>query len=188
MLFLSIQHNGPTLSRRGKGGLSAPADQSASALLTGYGLRVPTFVVSPWTPAGKGPDIVLDHCSILKTILARFCGDTRPFLSDRVDASLTFDAYLSAPAPRLDVPPPPPLAALPAETSATGIDTGPVSREQLSRDDVEFDDLTGLFARVLLGRDTSDSPLQATSPFLDHAHPGSCRHGDVEDRRDHRTA
>jgi hypothetical protein len=22
---------------------------------------VPTFVVSPWVPAGKGPDIVLDH-------------------------------------------------------------------------------------------------------------------------------
>jgi len=146
------------------GGLSASALPSASALLTGYGLRVPTFVVSPWAPAGKGPDIVLDHCSILKTILARFCGDTRPFLSDRVDASLTFDAYLSAPAPRLDVPPTPPLAALPAVTSATGIDTGPVSREQLSRDDVEFDDLTGMFARLLLGRDTSDSPLQVSPP------------------------
>jgi len=146
------------------GGFSAPAVSSASDLLTGYGLRVPTFVVSPWTSAGKGPDIVLDHCSILKTILARFCGDTRPFLSDRVDASLTFDAYLSAPAPRLDVPPPSPLAALPVVTSATGIDTGPVSREQLNRDDVEFDDLSGLFARILLGRDPSDGPLQVSSP------------------------
>jgi phospholipase C len=27
-----------------------------------YGLRVPTFVVSPWVSAGKGPDVILDHC------------------------------------------------------------------------------------------------------------------------------
>ena len=54
-----------------------------STLLTNYGVRVPTFVVSPWTRAGKGPDIVLDHCSILKTVLARFCGTENPFFSDR---------------------------------------------------------------------------------------------------------
>ena len=66
-----------------------------------YGVRVPTFVVSPWVPAGKGPDLTLDHCSILKTILARFCGADRPFLSDRVNASLTFDSFLSQQQPRL---------------------------------------------------------------------------------------
>jgi len=48
------------------------------------GLRVPTFIVSPWVPVGKGPDVTLDHCSIVKTILARFCGVERWFLSDRV--------------------------------------------------------------------------------------------------------
>jgi hypothetical protein len=36
---------------------------------------------------GKGPSITLDHCSILKTVLAGFCGDDRPFLSGRVHAS-----------------------------------------------------------------------------------------------------
>ena len=64
-------------------------------------VRVPTFVVSPWVPAGKGPDIVLDHCSILKTVLARFCAAGQPFLSDRVHASHSFDAFLSAAEPRL---------------------------------------------------------------------------------------
>jgi phospholipase C len=28
-----------------------------SSMTISYGVRVPTFVVSPWTPAGKGPDI-----------------------------------------------------------------------------------------------------------------------------------
>ena len=65
-----------------------------------YGVRVPTFVVSPWTPPGKGPSITLDHCSIVKTVLAWFCADTKPFFSDRVNASLTFESYLSEPAPR----------------------------------------------------------------------------------------
>jgi phospholipase C len=104
----------------GRGGMSS--------MTIPYGVRVPTFVVSPWVPAGKGPDLVLDFCSILKTIIARFLGTQRrrmsgvgpshrgttdtdrgrwvtyytyPFLSDRVHASRSFDAYLSAAEPRL---------------------------------------------------------------------------------------
>ena len=45
------------------GGLSGVGPFTASTLVTTYGVRVPTFVISPWTAAGKGPDIVLDHCS-----------------------------------------------------------------------------------------------------------------------------
>jgi phospholipase C len=67
-----------------------------AALTTPYGLRVPAFVVSPRVAAGTGPDITLDHCSILKTILARFCGAAKPFLSDCVNASLTFDSFLTS--------------------------------------------------------------------------------------------
>jgi len=55
-------------------------------------------------PAGKGPDITLDHCFILKTLLARFCGAERPFLSDRVHASHTFESFLTETKPRLNVP------------------------------------------------------------------------------------
>ena len=71
--------------------LGAAPDFKA-ALTTPYGVRVPAFSVSPWVAAGKGPDITLDHCSILKTILARFCGAAKPFLSDRLNAPLTFNA------------------------------------------------------------------------------------------------
>jgi phospholipase C len=130
---------------------------SAAALLTDYGLRVPAFVVSPWVSPGRGPDIVLDHCSILKTILARFCADSKPFLSDRVDASQTFDAYLSESSPRTNVPPPPPLAKLPPEVSPTPaspsrITTAPITRNKMLTEGVEFNDLTGMYARLLLGR------------------------------------
>src|SRR3954453_8946623 len=95
------------------GGPAGTGPFSGSTLGTNYGVRVPPFFVSPWPPAGKGADIVLDHCSILKTILARFCGQTRPFVSDRVNASRSFDAYLSLQRPRTEVPVPPPLAPLP---------------------------------------------------------------------------
>jgi hypothetical protein len=72
-----------------------------------YGVRVPTFVVSPWAPPGKAESLTLDFCSILKTVLARFTGDERPFLSDRVDASQSFERLLSEPAARIvdEVPP-----------------------------------------------------------------------------------
>ena len=86
-----------------------PSGAPASLLPIRYGVRVPTFVVSPWTTTGRGPDVLLDHCSILKTVLARFLGAEKPFMSDRVSASHSFDAFLSATAPRLDVPEPPDL-------------------------------------------------------------------------------
>ncbi len=134
------------------GGPSGLEPFTASTLVTNYGVRVPTFVVSPWTPAGKGPDIVLDHCSILKTILARFCGQTRPFVSDRVNASQTFDAYLSEQAPRMNVPASPALAALQfriAPGRHRSIETEPVSRKKMLSGDVEFHDLSGMVARML---------------------------------------
>ena len=45
--------------------LAATLDFKA-ALTTPYGVRVPAFVVSPWVAPGKGPDITLAHCSIMK--------------------------------------------------------------------------------------------------------------------------
>ena len=127
---------------------------TASTLVTTYGVRVPTFVVSPWTPAGKGPDIVLDHCSILKTILTRFCGQARPFVSDRVNASQTFDAYLSEQAPRMNVPASPALTSPPFEIASGGhpsIETKPITRKQMLNGNVDFHDLSGMVGR-LLGR------------------------------------
>jgi phospholipase C len=136
----------------GGGGAGTPGVQVPTSVATPYGPRVPTFVVSPWVPAGKGPGIVLDHCSILKTVLARFC-PTRPFLSDRVHASRSFDAFLSATAPRVDVTPLAKLPPLPplAKAGPAKIITAPISRKRMRAGEVGFHELTGMLAR-LLGR------------------------------------
>ncbi len=120
-----------------------------------YGVRVPTFVVSPWTTRGKGPSTVLDHCSILKTVLARFMGDSKPFLSDRVNAALSFDGFLTEAVPRMNVPPftgslpdlPPGARRAPSGT--TRIVTAPLSRAAMRAGPVDFHDLTGRWARQL---------------------------------------
>ena len=40
-----------------------------------YGVRVPALVVSPWVEPRAVSHAVLDHTSIIKTILLRFCPD-----------------------------------------------------------------------------------------------------------------
>ncbi|MBK9431923.1 MAG: alkaline phosphatase family protein [Sphingomonadales bacterium] len=67
---------------------------------TKFGVRVPTFLVSPWVPSGCAPDLVFDHCSILKTILARFVPGKSPFMTDRVASSRSFNALLTEATPR----------------------------------------------------------------------------------------
>jgi phospholipase C len=119
-----------------------------------YGVRVPTFVISPWVPPGKGPSVVLDHTSILKTVLARFAGDFRPFLSERVAASHSFESFLTAPSPRLDVPPPEDIAQLPVDArrlapGASQIVTPPLSRRRMREEGIDYHDLSGWVARML---------------------------------------
>jgi phospholipase C len=124
-----------------------------SLLAVPYGVRVPTFVVSPWAPRGKGPGVTLDHCSILKTVLARFLGDEKPFLSDRVSASHSFEAFLTEPQPRMDVGPSPSLQPLPPDVrrlSGTSlIATEPLSRKEMRAGPVDYHRLTGRWARQL---------------------------------------
>ncbi|MEO6596422.1 MAG: alkaline phosphatase family protein [Planctomycetota bacterium] len=119
-----------------------------------YGVRVPTFVVSPWTARGKVRSEILDHCSILKSVLARFWGGEKPFLSDRVHASLSFDAFLTEAAPRMNVPASPSLPSLPigvrrAPSRTTKIVTAPLSRRQMREGPVDYHELTGRWARQL---------------------------------------
>ena len=115
--------------------------------------EVPTFVVSPWTMRGKGPSLTLDHCSILKTVLARFAADERPFLGDRVQASYSFDAFLTEAQPRMDVPTAPTVGELPiTERRVLGrsaIVTPPPSRKRMREGSVDYHDLTGRLARML---------------------------------------
>lgn len=119
-----------------------------------YGLRVPAFVVSPWAARGKGPSLTLDHCSILKTVLARFLGAEKPFLSDRVSASHSFDSFLTEASPRMDVPPSPSLPPLTIDSKrllspTSRIVTKPLSRQEMREGPVEYHDLTGRWARQL---------------------------------------
>ena len=139
-------------------------DQPApsTALLTvPYGVRVPTFVVSPWTARGKGPSLTLDHCSILKTVLARFFGEEKPFLSDRVNSAHSFEAFLTEKDPRMpaslggDIPASPELRPLPpderknAPSSTSRIITKPLFRNEMRAGPIDYHQLTGRWARQL---------------------------------------
>ena len=132
-----------------------PVEPKVPAVPVPYGVRVPTFVVSPWVPAGKGPSVTLDFCSILKTVLARFCGDTRPFLSDRVEASYTLEAFLTEPAPRPIPAGLPTIDELPLTvrsggiSPATAIGTAPLFRSQMIEGEVDSHELMGRLARML---------------------------------------
>jgi phospholipase C len=50
-----------------------PAAQDDKAAFRAYGVRVPSLVVSPYTPRASVSNVVYDHTSIIKTILLRFC-------------------------------------------------------------------------------------------------------------------
>lgn len=128
---------------------------AASDVQIPYGVRVPTFVVSPWTMRGKGPSITLDHCSILKTVLARFAGADKPFLSERVRASHSFESFLTESQAR-DVPQSPTLDQLPITVRRTvpgvsEIITPPLSPKRMREGAVDYQDLSGFLAR-LIGR------------------------------------
>ena len=131
-----------------------PPAPSPATLTIPYGVRVPTFVVSPLTMRGKGPSITLDHCSIIKTVLARFLGSEKPFVSDRVHASQTFNAFLTEAQPRTDVPASPTLGQLPIDArrlapGASRIVTEPLFRKEMREGPVDYHDITGRLARML---------------------------------------
>jgi hypothetical protein len=131
-----------------------PGDPQGSQMDIRYGVRVPTFVVSPWVAPGKGPDIVLDHCSIVKTVLARLCGDEQPFLSGRVHVSHSLDSYLSESQPRMNVGDPPILGDLPITArrlvpGASEIVTEPLTRRRMRDQNIDYHEISGRLARML---------------------------------------
>lgn len=132
-----------------------PPTPAAASLSVQYGVRVPTFVISPWSKPGKGPSITLDHCSILKTVLARFLGADKPFMSDRVNASQTFNSFLTEPQARMNVPDPQPLNTNLRGDSrrlapgASAIITPPLSRKAMREGPVDYHALSGRLARML---------------------------------------
>jgi phospholipase C len=76
-----------------------------------YGVRVPTFVISPWVERGKVRDEVFDHTSIAKTIARRFMSANPPDMGERMaaanDLSQVLQPTARQPIPTILVPPAP---------------------------------------------------------------------------------
>jgi phospholipase C len=80
--------------------------------LRAYGVRVPTFVVSPWVAPRSVSHQVYDHTSLLSTVLHRFCraaDGTVPSMGARANNALDLDFVLSATTPVLNAPDAPTL-------------------------------------------------------------------------------
>jgi phospholipase C len=77
-----------------------------------YGVRVPTFVISPWVDQGAVSNVVFDHTSIAKTIARRFMSSDPPDMGERMAVANDLSMVLRA-TPRQDRPniPVPPLPA-----------------------------------------------------------------------------
>jgi phospholipase C len=68
-----------------------------------FGVRVPAIVVSPWVARQSVSKISLDHTSIIKTILLRFCRQpdgTIPDMGARVTAANHLGSLLTEITPR----------------------------------------------------------------------------------------
>jgi hypothetical protein len=70
-----------------------------------YGLRVPTFIVSPYVEPGDVSTQVFDHASILATIQRAFLGPQAPDLGPRVSHAADVGSLLGRTAPRTGIPP-----------------------------------------------------------------------------------
>lgn len=81
-----------------------PKDDPLDGKLS-YGVRVPAFVLSPWVSRGGVGHEILDHTSILKTILERFLRTSRggvPQMHARVNAARSLWHFFTEVSPRED--------------------------------------------------------------------------------------
>ncbi|MBV9579384.1 MAG: RICIN domain-containing protein [Chloroflexi bacterium] len=87
-----------------------PAVKVTPESIDTYGVRVPTFVVSPWVTAGSvfghdavgaSPSLHFDHTSILKTIARRFLHQNPPFMGARYAAANDLSSVLNS-TPRVE--------------------------------------------------------------------------------------
>jgi phospholipase C len=90
-----------------------------------YGVRVPTFVISPWVDRGAVSNVVFDHTSIAKTIARRFMSASPPDMGERMAAANDLSMLLQ-PSARQDrrlIPVPP----APARTAGLARRAAPVA-------------------------------------------------------------
>jgi len=90
-----------------------PAAADDRPAFRSYGVRVPAFVISPWTQRTSVSNVVYDHTSIIKTVLLRFCQKNGqiPDMGARVANANHLGSTLTQATPR---PPTPARAYRPA--------------------------------------------------------------------------
>ena len=83
-----------------------PAAQDDRPAFRTYGVRVPAFVISPWTERASVSSELYDHTSIIKTVLLRFClrNGQIPDLGARVTHANHLGATLALPKARPPTP------------------------------------------------------------------------------------
>jgi phospholipase C len=91
----------------------APPKTVPVSAIDDLGVRVPTFIISPWVDRGKAtssthPNLVFDHTSIAKTIIRRFMSANPPDMGERVaqanDLSMVLRSTSRADKPTIPVP------------------------------------------------------------------------------------
>lgn len=132
---------------------SRRAAQAGNEIRVGYGVRVPAFIISPYAEKGKVYHQTLDHASVLKTILVRFCNEARPFLSDRVNSAHDMGPALSA-ALRTISSEPPALPSLPDMRRTAPVKTAAknfekMTKGKLSSRDADFHDFLSFLGRAV---------------------------------------
>jgi phospholipase C len=95
-----------------------------------YGLRVPTFVISPWVVPHSVSSTTYDHTSLIATIFRRFCtapDGSVPTLGERAASAADLGDCLAAAQPHLDAP------HAPAITDPVPVPAGTTDRESFGQ-------------------------------------------------------
>jgi phospholipase C len=88
-----------------------PPPAVAVSAVDRYGVRVPTFIISPWVDRGKVSNVIFDHTSIAKTIARCFMSANPPDMGERMatanDLSMVLQPTARMDKPSIPVPPAP---------------------------------------------------------------------------------
>ncbi len=116
------------------------------------GLRVPTFLISPYVKRGSVVKTKLDHTSILKSIIVRFCNEKKPFISDRVRYANSFGEAITSELRNIEnrspiLPELPNMRRL--RSSVLADNFKPMTKESLSDKKADFHEFMSFLRRVV---------------------------------------
>jgi phospholipase C len=133
----------------------SPSSNSTSHTDVFMGLRVPTFLVSPYVKKGGILKTKLDHTSILKSILARFCGRQKPYISQRVKYANSLERAITSEFRKIksEPRPLPPLSddGSSARRRASGSvnDFEIMTKQKISGESADFHELMSFLGRTV---------------------------------------